>query len=238
MSKNNTAFTQTSNAFTITALPVVTLSSTQCEGYIAINWAAVPGATDYEVMMLQGDEMVPVATTASLNYTFSGLSKDSVYWVTIRARINGKPGRRAVAVSRQPNSGTCAGTISDNDLKLDSIISPASSGRLFTSTALGNSVPITIRIKNLDDVVSGGNINVSYSINGGAPVSEVIPSPGAADIPAGSFIDHTFATNANLSAAGIYSLQVTATKASDPIIINNSRTKIYKQLNNPSITNG
>ncbi|MEK7226546.1 MAG: peptidase S8/S53 subtilisin kexin sedolisin, partial [Bacteroidota bacterium] len=126
LKKNNTAFTQTSNAFTITALPVVSLASTQCEGYIAINWGAVPGATDYEVMKLQGDEMVSVATNASLNYTFSGLSKDSVYWVTVRARINGKPGRRAVAVSRQPNSGTCAGSISDNDLKIDSIISPAS----------------------------------------------------------------------------------------------------------------
>lgn len=237
LTKNNTAFTQTCNAFTITALPVVSLSSTQCEEYIAINWAAVPGATDYEVMKLQGDSMASVATTNSLTYTFSGLSKDSVYWVTVRARINGKPGRRAVAVSRQPNSGTCAGTISDNDLKIDSIISPASSGRVFTLSALTNSVPVTIRIKNLDDAVSSGNINVSYSINGGAPVSEVIPSPGAADIAAGSFIDYTFATNANLSAVGSYSLQVTATKASDPVIINNSLTKIYKQLNNLSITN-
>jgi hypothetical protein len=235
LTKNNTAFTQTSNAFTITALPVVSLTSTQCEGYIAIDWIAVPGATDYEVMKLQGDEMVAVATTASLNYTFSGLSKDSVYWVTIRARINGKAGRRAVAISRQPNSGTCAGTISDNDLKIDSIVSPVSSGRVFTSTALSNSVPVTIRIKNLDDAVSGGNINVSYSINGGTPVTATITTP-VADIPAGNFIDYTFSTNADLSPAGAYSLQVTATKVSDPVIVNNSMTKVFKQLNNPPIT--
>ena len=237
LTKNNTAFTQTSFPFTITALPIDSLTPTQCEGYIQLGWRIVPGATDYEVMMLQGDEMVSVATTASLNYTFSGLSKDSVYWVTVRARINSKPGRRAVAVSRQPNSGTCAGSISDNDLKIDSIISPASSGRIFTSTALSNSVPITIRIKNLDDVVSSGNINVSYSINGGAPVAEVISSPGAADIPAGNFIDHVFGTNADLSAVGTYSLEVTATKVSDPVIVNNSRTKVYKQLDNQPITN-
>ena len=236
LTKNNTAFTQTSNAFTITALPVVSLASTQCEGYIAINWVAVPGASDYEVMKLQGDEMVSVATTNSLNYTFSGLSKDSIYWVTVRARINGIPGRRAVAVSRQPNSGTCVGTISDNDLKIDSIISPASSGRVFTSSALSNSVPVTIRIKNLDDAASSGNINVSYSINGGAPVSEVITTP-IADIGAGGFIDHTFGTNADLSAVNTYSLQVIASKASDPVTINNSITKVYKQLNNLPITN-
>jgi hypothetical protein len=236
ITKNGTGFTQTSFPFTITAMPVVSLAATQCEGYIGINWAAVPGATDYEVMMQQGDEMVSIATTNSLTYTFSGLSKDSVYWVTMRARINGKPGRRAVAISRQPDSGTCTGTISDNDLKIDSIISPSSSGRIFTSSALSNSVPITIRIKNLDDAVSSGNINVSYSINGGAPVSELIISP-VADIAAGRFLDHTFGTNADLSAAGSYSLQVTATKASDPVVVNNSLTKIYKQLNNQPITN-
>ena len=237
LTKNNTAFTQTSNAFTITALPVVSLAATQCEGYIAINWGAVPGATDYEVMKLQGDEMVSVATTGSLNYTFSGLSKDSVYWVTVRARINGKAGRRAVAVSRQPNSGTCAGSISDNDLKIDSIISPASSGRIFTSSALSNSVPVTIRIKNLDDAVSSGDINVSYSINGGTPVAAIITTP-VADIPAGSFIDYTFSTNADLSPVGTYSLQVTATKATDPVIANNSMIKVFKQLDNQPITNG
>ena len=236
LSKNNTAFLQTSNAFTITALPVVSLAATQCEGYIVINWGAIPGATDYEVMKLQGDEMVSVATTNALNYTFSGLSKDTVYWVTVRARINGKPGRRAVAISRQPNSGTCIGTISDNDLKVDAIISPVTSGRVFTSTALGNNVSITIRIKNLDDVVSSGNITVTYSINGGAPVTEIITSP-TADIAAGSFIDYTFATNANLLAVGTYSLEITATKASDPVTANNSLTKVYKQLNNLSISN-
>lgn len=236
LSKNTTGFTQTSNAFVITALPVVSLDAVQCEGYIKINWNAVPGATDYEVMWLRGDEMVSVTTTNLLTYTFSGLSKDSTYWVTVRARINGNPGRRAVAISRQPNSGTCAGDISNFDLKADTIISPASSGRMFTSTALGNNVPVTIRIKNLNDTASSGNINVSYSINGGAPVNEVITSP-TADIAAGATLDYTFATNADLSSVGTYSIQITATKASDPVIANNSLTKIFKQLDNQPITN-
>lgn len=74
--------------------------------------------------------MISVATTPLLTYTFSGLSKDSLYWVTVRPRINGSTGRRANAVSRQPNNGTCTGTISDNDLKIDAIVAPASSGRI------------------------------------------------------------------------------------------------------------
>lgn len=236
LSKNNTAFTQTSNALTITALPVISLSSAQCEGYINISWAAVPGATDYEVMKLQGDEMISVGTTTNLNYIFSGLSKDTVYWVTMRARINGKPGRRANALSRQPNNGTCAGTISDNDLKADAIVSPATSGRKFTSSELTNSVPITIRIKNLDDNISSGNISVSYSINGGAPVSETITTP-LADIAAGATLDHTFGANADLSSVATYSIAVTATKASDPVTANNSLIKSFKQLSNTAITN-
>ena len=35
-----------------------------------------------------------------------------------------------------PTTGTCAGTISDNDLKIDAILVPAISGRVFTSSAL------------------------------------------------------------------------------------------------------
>ncbi len=236
ITNNSSGLTQTSAAFTITTLGTISLDAVQCEGYIKINWTAVPGATDYEVMWLLGTEMVSVTTTNALTYTFSGLSKDSTYWVTVRPRINGNPGRRANAISRQPNTGTCAGTISDNDLKLDAIVSPASSGRVLTSTSLTATHAITIRIKNLDDAVSSGNINVSYAINGGAAVNEVITSP-TADITAGGTITHTFATTANLLATGTYSIQVTANKVSDPVAANNTMTTVFKQLSNASIGN-
>ena len=236
ITNNTSGLTQTSAAFTIATLSTVSLDAVQCEGYIKINWTAVPGATDYEVMWLQGTEMVSVTTTTALTYTFSGLSKDSTYWVTVRPRINGNPGRRSNAISRLPNTGTCAGAISDNDLKLDAILSPATSGRELTSTALSATQAITIRIKNLDDVVSAGDINVSYSINGGPAVNEVITTP-TADIAAGGTLSHTFATTANLSATGTYSIVVTATKASDPVTTNNSQTTVYKQLTNGTINN-
>ncbi|HEV7779882.1 MAG TPA: S8 family serine peptidase [Chitinophagaceae bacterium] len=239
ISKNGTLLTKTSFPFVITDMPVVSLDPAQCEGYIRLNWLAVNGATDYEVMMLQGDEMVSVAivSAATLSYTFSGLSKDSVYWVTVRPRINGNPGRRADAISRQPNTGTCAGTISDNDLKIDAILSPASSGRLFTNSELTSSTDVTIRIRNLDDALSTADINVSYSVNGGPPVNATITGLPA-EIAAGGTIDYNFATDVNLLAAGTYSIEVTATKASDPVIANNRMTKIFKQLDNQLISNG
>ena len=235
LTKNGTALTQTSGPFIITNMPVDSLTPTQCPGYIQLGWRPVIGATDYEAMMLRGDEMVSMGTTTNLNFTFSGLSKDSTYLVTVRPRINGKPGRRAWGVLRKPNDGTCSGTISDNDLKVDSIISPVKSGRLFTSTELTNSVPVTIRIKNLDDAVSTADITVSYSMNGGAPVTALLTGPSAT-IAALGYIDYTFSTMANLSAVGAYNFEVNATKAGDIVTANNKLFKTVKQLDNQPVT--
>lgn len=237
VTKNGTGASQTSLPFTIIRQAIDSLTPNQCEGYINLGWRPTPGATDYEVMILRDGEMVPVATTTALNYTFAGLSKDTLYWVTVRARINGSPGRRALAVSRQPNNGTCIGTISDFDLKIDSILSP-SSGRKFTSSELVTTVPITIRIKNLDDVASTDDIVVTYSINGGGTVTETIntSSTPTSTIAAGGFIDYTFFTPANLAAVGTYNLEVTATKATDVVLANNGLVKTIKQLANQPIT--
>ena len=234
LTKNNTALTSTSGAFTILGAPAVSLSAIQCEGYISVDWTPVPSATAYEVMKLQGDEMVSVAIVPnSINtYSIGGLSKDSTYWVTVRAINSGFSGRRDTAVFRQPNSGTCTGTISDNDLKIDALVSPASSGRKFTSTELSNNVPVTIRIKNLDDQPSAGNIDVSYSVNGVLQQTQTI-SPV---IAAGATVDHTFSTPANLSVVGNYNFDVSVTKAADPVTVNNALTKTIKQLDNQPVT--
>ncbi len=231
---NTTAAVSASAAFNLIAVPVITLASVQCEDYISVNWTAIPGATDYEVMRLSGDDMISVAfvPNTTTTYTFNGLSKDSVYWVSVRPRLNGKPGRRATAISRQPNSGTCAGAISDNDLKIDAIVSPASSGRLFTSTELTSTQAISVRIKNLDDVVTSGNINVTYQLNAGTPVTETIINP---NISAGATFNYIFISTINLSSPGKYTLKLTVAGAGDIVNVNNSITKIFKQLNNPVI---
>lgn len=224
ITKNGSGETAASNAFVILGQPVVSLSSVQCEGYIAMNWTAVAGATDYEVMLLQGDDMKTIAATTGTSYSFSGLSKDSAYWVTVRARLNGVAGRRAYAISRQPNNGTCAGSISDNDLKVDAILAPAS-GRLYTSTQLSATQTVTVRIKNLDDAAIN-NFSVSYSVNG-TSVTENI-----ATIAAGATLNYTFVTPANLSAVGFYTLIASVNNASDAVRTNDSMTVVIKQIDN------
>ncbi len=218
-----------SSDFTILGWPVVKLADTLCEGYIKIKWGVIPGATDYEVFMLQGNDMQPMAITTDTTYTFGGLSKDSVYWVAVRARLNGSPGRRSVAISRKPNTGTCLGNISDNDLKLDSIIAPVT-GRKFTSSELGNAVPINIRIKNLDDVAIS-NFDVKYSVNGGAWVSENISTP----INPGATSTHLFSTTYDFSPAGSYTIKAVVDYGADPIRTNDTFTVVIKQLDNQPI---
>ena len=220
-----------SEEFTIMRAPAIRLSGVQCEGYIALEWDAVAGATDYEVMILQGDEMVSAGTTTNLNFTLSGLSNENTQWVSVRSRVNGNPGPRANALSRKPDSGTCQGAISNNDLKLESIVSPAASGRQFTPTMFSANTPIVIRIKNLDDQISSGEVAVSYSINNGVVKTYLVNLT----INAGATLDYTFPDQENFSALGTYSISASVSKTTDLVTANNSVGRIFKQLANPAV---
>jgi hypothetical protein len=228
--KESVPVSSSSNPFVIIGQPVISLAPTQCEGYAVLNWTTIPSATDYEIMWLQNTEMVSVATTSLTGFTFSGLNKDSVYWFSVRARINGKPGRRAIAISRKPDTGTCAGAISDNDLKLSAIISP-STGRKFTSTQLSAATAVSVVVKNLDDAPASG-VTVKYSLNGGPVISETIP----VSIPAGGSYLYTFSSTIDLSAVGTYVITaIVKNSVPDPVSSNDTLLKLVRQLDNPPI---
>jgi len=228
---NTTGVVSTSNVFTILGLPVITLDPVQCEGYIKVKWTNIISATDYEVFMLRGDDMqsMAIVPAPTLNYTFSGLSKDSTYWIAVRARLSGSPGRRSVAISRKPSTGTCIGDISNGDLKLDSLVQP-STGRKFTISELGNSVAIQARVKNVNDTAIS-NFDMKYSVNGGPWVSENIPGP----LNPGATITHTFATTYDFSAVGTYTIRAVVDYVNDPVRANDTLTTIVKQLDNEPI---
>ncbi|MCU7548468.1 S8 family serine peptidase [Chitinophagaceae bacterium LB-8] len=231
VTKESSGQSASSGAFSIIGVPVVSLSSVQCEGYFNINWTAVANATDYEVMMLKGDEMVSMAFTPSTTYTFNGLSKDSIYWVSVRARINGKTGRRAVAVWRKPDSGACDGSISDLDLALQAIVSPVS-GRKFTSSALSSATQVKVQIKNLDNEAVN-DFTVKYSIDGG---STWTPEHVTQSIAPSSEYTHTFSVPADLSALGTYQvIAVVKATGSDNNANNDTLRKEIKYLDNQPI---
>ena len=230
--QNDSGVESVSEVFTILGVPNISLAATQCEGYINLNWTSVSGATDYEVMMLKGDEMVSVATTSSNNYIINNLAKDVTYWLSVRARSNGHAGRRAIAISRKPDTGDCAGSISDNDLKIDSILSPVTSGRKNTSTELGNATAVKLRIKNLDNVNTTGSFTVGYSVNGVNKNEQTITP----DIEAGKTFDYTFPNTEDFSAIGNYDIKVFLNKADDPVQGNNSLSKTFRQISNEVVS--
>ena len=108
-----------------------------------------------------------------------------------------------------------------NDIALQSIMSPVTGPNL-TATE-----PVTIRVKN-NGTVSQSNVAVSYTINGGAAVNEVIAGP----IAAGASIDYTFTQTADLSAVQSYEIVATATLAGDENPNNNSKTNNVTNLGN------
>ncbi|HYF31683.1 MAG TPA: S8 family serine peptidase [Chitinophagaceae bacterium] len=225
--QNETGLASASRPFTIIAMPVVSLSAIQCETYFAIDWTAVPGANYYEVMMLRGNEMKVIDTTSNHYYKITNLSKEETYWVGVRPIINGKAGRRSVAVSRKPNSGTCGGSISDNDLAIDGLLSPVT-GRKFTSTALQSDHTVTVRIKNLDNAPVNG-FTVSYSVNDRPWISENVPVL----LGAGVSYDHSFSTPADLGAVGNYTVRaVVKNNTLDASATNDTLVKAIRSLDN------
>lgn len=232
--QNETGIVRESGTFSIMGVPVVSLTPVQCEGYAAFKWTAVSGASDYEVMRLNGDEMKPIAVTSGLSYTMAGLSRDSTYYFSVRPRINGIAGRRAIAISRKPDYGTCEGEISNFDLAIDSIISPLKSGRMMTSQSLLAPQPISVRIKNLDDQRISQPFQIGYSIGAAdAPVHWETVESG---IDAFSYLKHTFKNTEDLHNAGTYVFHFFVKLEGDLAASNNQKSITIKQFTNPVVT--
>lgn len=208
----------------------------QCQGYFRINWTALtaaPGETiSYVIKRKKGSTMEPIDTVDAPQtaYVMNNLSPDSVYYAAVTALINGVEGVYATAVSRKPNTGNCNGTISDNDLMVDSILSPLS-GRQFTSTALNNAATVSIRIRNLDNAVSG-SFQVKYSINGGPFTEATVNTPIAAR---GTMVQNF--TGVDFSGIGQYTLTAVVTRigGSDPNPANDTLRATFSHLPNPPI---
>jgi hypothetical protein len=216
--------------FTLIGQPTLT-ATVPCEGYVNLTWPAVTGATDYEVMQLNDGTFSSLGITNSLSYRVSGLTKTQTYWFTVRARLTDSLGLRAVAKSITPSLATaCTAAEFDNDLKIDSLLSPVH-GRENTSIGLSATQPITVRIKNLDDVATSSTYTISYQVNGGAVVSET----SAISIASNATVSYTFATTANLSATGIYNIKITVKQAGDAQTTNDELTYLVKHIANPAV---
>lgn len=233
VSRNNTSFVDQSDTnFVILGAP--SLSSTKpCPGSIQMNWAAVSGATSYDVLQLKGDSMQVIANVTATNFLIHGLKTYETYWFGVQARSGNKAGRRSVSLGIKPDAGTCSvpayGLI--GDLRLDSILTPISGRQFFTSEQQALQA-VQVRIANPSSSPVNPPISVSYRVQG-VTVTEQINSV----IPGASNYVHTFATPFTPPAGG-FELQFESwvKSLSDQIAANDTATKRVRLLVNPPIT--
>lgn len=231
VSRNNTNHVSQSKVFTIAERPVLQLADNneQCPGSIKMKWNAVAGVSTYRIFRKVGIDIQAIATTADTFYTISGLHTDSVYWTAVAPIVNGTDGMRSVAESRIPNNGFCAGWQQHGDLNMSRIVAPLS-GRLFTSTSLGTTQPLTVIVGNFDNLVAS-NYQIAYSVNNSTWMANQYSFPinpsGYRQLTIGQL---------DLSAAGNYQIKVAVTNLSlaDPHNQNDTLTFWVKQIeNNP-----
>lgn len=106
----------------------------------------------------------------------------------------------------------------------------------FTSPVSGCSLTstenVTIKIFNYGPGSITSNFNVSYTINGGVPVTETITAP---NIPQNTSYTYTFTTKANLSTPGTYSFDATVSVPGDPTPSNDTYTGYSVNAISPSV---
>jgi hypothetical protein len=232
VSRNGTGLTSTTPGnFTIMGIPNLT-ASVPCEGYVDLEWNAVPNASDYEIFQHINGTLQKINTTTALSLRVNNLDRNTRYWFSVRPRVLDSVGRRGTAKSIIPSRTTpCSASAFDNDLKIDTLLSPVN-GRKFTSSELRTNHPVSIRIKNLDNALSSSNYTVSYQINNGTIITE---TPGIV-IDSGGVYDYTFNANANLSASGNYSIKVWVSQTGDDQPSNNEQNLTILHVDNPALT--
>ncbi|MBI3883994.1 MAG: S8 family serine peptidase, partial [Sphingobacteriales bacterium] len=229
--RNGTSLAGTSNFnFIVLGQPTV-IASNVCEGYVKLNWAGIANATSYDVMKLTADSMQVIANITDTFFLVKGLNKNQVYWFGISAKNSSAAGRRSVSVSVLPGGGACTLPDFDNDVKIDTILEPATA-RLFFANANNAVKPVKVRIKNIGSIVATGPFIVSYSCAGGTATETFNGS-----IPAGGTIDYIFTTPYTTNPAGFnYTFKSWITNALDSNHENDSAYKVVKLLANAIIT--
>lgn len=231
ITRNGTAFTDKSHFnFTILGRPVVTVTD-PCPSYAQLDWPQVTGATSYDILLLDNDTMKVLANTTANTYILAGFDPGKTYWVSVTAKDGSAAGRRSIGVNFSTRVGTCSLPMFNNDLMLDSIIEPVN-GRQFTSTAGLPVKPVKVRVRNLDDVATSGSFTISYSINGGVPVTETesgIISPGG-------FLTHTFAPQSVSGSPFIDSIRAWVSNPGDTQHANDTAASVVKLLANPVLS--
>lgn len=185
LSKNGTSESVISGPFAINTQPTTVLSTSQCPGYVNIHWSPVPGATQYEMLLKKGSELVVVDTTTDTSYSFGGLPLNKNSVVSVQPLFGDMRGYRSKAIIRLANDGDCINPASVGDLMADALDAPAST-RMFTTGAPSSVTTVAVSIRNLYNIPCG-SYRLWYRINGVAWMQllspgTIIPARGTASV--------------------------------------------------------
>ncbi|MDI3322734.1 S8 family serine peptidase [Pinibacter soli] len=232
VTRNNVGYSDISdNNFTILPQPGLTANSI-CAGTLQIAWTNLsPITTSYNLYMLKGSTLQNVLNTTATSIYWSA-NKDSTYYFAVEPVVNGVAGRRSYLQSANASAGPCDISILDNNLMMDSILSPVT-GRAFTSTALKPGNAIQVRLRNGDDVTTGtSSYDISYQVNSGPIVTET----SNVTIPAGGTTIYAFASTYDFSAPGTYQFKTWIKHAGDQFPNDDTLTTTIQQLANDPVT--
>ncbi len=231
VSRNSSPYTDISNFdFTVIGQPVVT-ATVPCDGFVQLDWAAITGATSYDIWQLKADTMAIIGNTTSLSHLISGLTSSTTYWFGVSAKNGAVNGRRSVSRSAIPSTGVCTLSIFDNNMKAVSVDAPVT-GRQFTSSALTATEQVRFTIRNLDNAATSGSYDLYYKINNDPAVMET----SAVVIAALGTTQYLFTTTANFSTPGIYTIKAWVKRSGDTQVLDDTTTVTIKHLANALIT--
>lgn len=185
-----------------------------CVDSLKLSWTAVPGATGYEASKLGTMYMDSAGTSVTNEIVLHGINSSDINWFSVCALTGGAKGRRAIAIQKLPGLINCSLA---QDMAVTSII-PVS-GNFYDCGSGLDSVLITANITNIGFNNATG-FTLSYSINAGSPVTE----PFAGTMSFGQSANFTFATPADLSAGGTFTIDVTLNFAGDLYLNNNAQS--------------
>lgn len=218
-----------SNPFTI--MPNMTgLTASVCDRGARLTWTANALAADYVVYQFTFGDTTwkQIGTTAGTEFWVHGLKPGAVYFHSVASRNGAILSRKAEGVSVNMNVVTICPVA--NDAGVYHLVTPLG-GRRFTSSALGSSEQLTCLLKNYGNN-SISNFNVSYSVNGGAPVTELYTGT----LTPGDTAFFTFSATHNFSATGDYQVKLWTSLPGDLLPGNDTLAFTIRHLpNDPAI---
>ena len=204
---------ESDSSFAIIGVPSGIVVDWACPDSVQLSFTGVSGAVGYTAYMLGNKYMDFKGTSAITTIVVQGVNPTIDNWFSISANtVDGNTGRRALAIFKPAGVFGC--TLA-TDANLSAIASP---GTGYLLDCHDNSViPVGVLIDN-DGLGSLTNIPVSYSVNGGTPITETYTGT----IAAGASQLFTFTSTLNLSVAGNYYVEVWITYPGDQNLYNDT----------------